>query len=181
MKFICVSGHAQNGKDTTAKMISDCLNVKGHKPLIVHYADLVKFICKMYFNWDGEKDEYGRSLLQKVGTDIVRAKDPDFWVRSITTILSFFPGYWDYVIVPDTRFPNEITFLVDSHFSVYHVRVSRENFDSPLTETQKKHPSETALDNVEPDFMIINSGSLEDLSAKVGEVVDSILKDEEIS
>lgn len=45
-----------------------------------------------------------------------------------------------------------------------HVRVTRENFASPLTKEQQQHPSETALDGMIPDFYIDNSGTLQDLT-----------------
>ena len=71
MRIIAISGHAQNGKDTTANIIKKHLEERGDKVLIVHYADLLKFICTKYFDWDGQKDEKGRHLLQYIGTDII--------------------------------------------------------------------------------------------------------------
>ena len=67
MRVITISGHAQNGKDTFAKMVSEKLGKKGYRVLVTHYADLVKYICKMFFDWDGQKDDHGRELLQFVG------------------------------------------------------------------------------------------------------------------
>ena len=107
------------------------------------------------------------SLLQKVGTDIVREQRPNFWVD----ILSLFPNEWDFVIIPDSRFPNEIDSLKQAGLSVIHLRVRRENFESPLTAEQQNHPSETALDHVVPDFLIVNDGTLEDLYNKVCNLV----------
>ena len=52
----------------------------GYSTLIVHYADLLKYMCKTFFGWNGEKDEFGRSLLQRVGTDCIRNVEPDYWV-----------------------------------------------------------------------------------------------------
>ena len=73
MKVVCISGKAQHGKDTTAGMMKTVLESMGHTVLIAHYGDLVKYVCRTFFGWNGEKDAYGRSLLQKVGTDIVRS------------------------------------------------------------------------------------------------------------
>lgn len=63
MKIICISGHAQHGKDTFAKMLEEELELRNQKVLVTHYADLVKYICKQFFGWDGQKDEAGRHLL----------------------------------------------------------------------------------------------------------------------
>ena len=72
MKVICISAKAQHGKDTVANFMKECLEAKEKRVLVTHYADLVKYGCKTFFNWDGQKDEKGRALLQYVGTDIVR-------------------------------------------------------------------------------------------------------------
>ena len=171
MKVICISGKAQHGKDTTAGMMKTALESMGHTVLIAHYGDLLKYVCRAFFGWNGEKDAYGRSLLQKVGTDIVREQRPNFWVDFIKDILSLFPNEWDFVIIQDSRFPNEIDSLKQAGLSVIHLRVRRENFESPLTAEQQNHPSETALDHVVPDFLIVNDGTLEDLYNKVCNLV----------
>ena len=44
MKVICISGKAQHGKDTSAKLIKMILEANGYKVLIAHYGDLVKYI-----------------------------------------------------------------------------------------------------------------------------------------
>lgn len=171
MKVVCISGKAQHGKDTTAGMMKTALESMGHTVLIAHYGDLVKYVCRTFFGWNGEKDAYGRSLLQKVGTDIVREQRPNYWVDFVKDMLSMFPNEWDFVLIPDSRFPNEIDGLKQDGFNVIHLRVRRENFESPLTIEQQNHPSETALDHVVPDFLIVNDGTLEDLYNKVCNLV----------
>jgi len=148
-------------------MVKEALEDYGNSVLITHFGDLVKHICTKFFDWDGKKDEYGRHLLQYVGTDIVRKQNPDYWVNFIIGILRFFEDNWDYVVIPDARFPNEINRLVDSGFKVTHMRVVRSNYQSTLTEEQQSHPSETALDDVIPDILIMNNGTLEDLESSV--------------
>lgn len=163
MKVICISGKAQHGKDTSANLLKIMLEADGCKVLIAHYGDLVKYICKTFFDWNGEKDVYGRSLLQHIGTEVVRRQKPDYWVSFIADILRFFDGEWDYVLLPDSRFPNEVDYLKKCGFDVTHMRVIRQNFVSPLTQEQQKHPSETALDDVIPDYYINNNGTLDEL------------------
>jgi len=164
--FVCISGHAQNGKDTSAVIFKNELEAMGYSTLIVHYADLLKYMCKTFFGWNGEKDEFGRSLLQRVGTDCIRNVEPDYWVDFVTKVVSLFPNEWDYIIVPDARFPNELSRIADAGFPSTHIRVVRNEFVSPLTEEQKKHPSETALDGTEPDYWLYNR-TLEQLEADV--------------
>ena len=153
MKVITISGKAQNGKDTTAGLLKAALEADGYKVLITHYADLLKYICKQFFGWDGQKDDAGRHILQYVGTDIIRQKRPDYWVGFVTSILELFP--------------NEIDYLKEAGLDTVNLRVLRKDFKSPLTPEQQAHPSETALDDVEPDYYITNNGSLTDLKRNV--------------
>jgi hypothetical protein len=163
MKIICISGHAQHGKDTFAGMLSDVYKERGERVLITHYADLLKYVCKAFWGWNGKKDATGRTLLQKVGTDVFRKNDPDFWVRFMVEVLGFAAENWDRVIIPDCRFPNEIDELKKEGFDVHHIRIVRIGFMSPLSEEQQNHPSETALDDVTPDFTVYNHKTLSDL------------------
>lgn len=164
LKVIAVSGHAGNGKDTVAGMIREALEAQGESILIAHFADLVKYVCRTFFDWNGEKDDYGRRLLQYVGTDVIRSEEPDFWVNFIIRMMRFFGDMWDVVIIPDARFPNEISRLREAGFEVDHLRIVRKNYESTLTPEQQAHPSETALDDAEPDHVIINDGTLEHLA-----------------
>lgn len=176
-RFICISGKAQSGKDTSAGFLKKELEMRGYKVLIAHYADLLKYICKTYFGWNGEKDVAGRQLLQRVGTDVVRKQCPDFWVDFVTKVVEMFPNEWDYVIVPDTRFPNEIYKVRYAGFDVCNLRIERLDYDDHLTEEQKKHASETALDGYQPDMTLLNySRGLDGLQRMVEVAVEKIVK-----
>ena len=171
MKVIAVSGHAGSGKDTVGRMLETKLEADGASVQIMHYADLLKYICKSFFGWNGEKDEAGRTLIQYVGTDVVRKNNPDYWVNFIADMLDFFGESWDYVVIPDTRFPNEIDHLIERGFDTVHVRVERPCFESSLTDEQKSHESETALDETIPNYYITNDGDINDLYTKVSKLV----------
>lgn len=162
MKLILISGKAGHGKDTLAGFMREQMEKSGKLVLITHYGDLLKYICRSYFDWDGQKDEHGRHLLQHVGTDIIRKQNPDYWVEYIRGILGMLGDEWDYVLIPDVRFPNEIEGM--AAFRPYHIRIIRPGF-SMLTEEQQKHPSETALDDYpeHPWRVVMNNGTLQDL------------------
>lgn len=167
MKVICISGKAQHGKDTTANLLKEIYEEQGKRVLIFHYGDLVKYVCKTFFDWDGKKDDKGRSLLQYVGTDVIRTQKPNYWVNFGIDILNFFPNKWDYVLIPDCRFPNEYESCVDAGLDVVLLRVTRPGFDNGLTEEQQKHKSETALDGYSVDIHIENESTLEALKEKI--------------
>lgn len=171
-KILAIGGKAQNGKDTVAAKMKELLEAKGKKVLIIHNADLLKFMAKTMFGWDGQKDDKGRQILQYIGTDVIRKQRPDYWVDFIISVLELFPNDWDYVLIPDCRFPNEIDKYKATQFETTYIRVVRSNFVSPLTEEQQKHASEVALDNVTPDIILANDGTLDELYAKVAQLVE---------
>lgn len=158
MKIITISAKAKCGKDYTAGILKKRLEERGAKVLVAHYADLLKYIMTAFFNWNGKKDEIGRTKLQYVGTDVIRKKQPDYWVNFLCGIFEMFPEEWDYILIPDTRFRNENEVLKEKGFDVTTVRVRRPNFDNGLTSEQKKHESEVALDNYDFDYYIVNMG-----------------------
>lgn len=161
-KVIVISGKAGAGKDTFGHMLELDLTRCGFNVLTTHYADLLKYMCRTLFGWDGMKDEAGRSLLQYVGTDVIRKQEPDFWVGFVAKVLELFPNEWDYVIIPDCRFPNEIQYMKDRGFDVIHIQIIRPD-NNILTDAQSQHASETALDDVKPDYVIVNDGTTEKL------------------
>lgn len=180
MKVICISGYAQHGKDTSALYMKTALQDVG-RVLIIHYADLLKYICSQYFGWDGRKNSAGRTLLQYIGTDIVRKKAPDFWVDFVSSMLTVFGENWDYILIPDCRFPNEIDRLKENGFDVTHVRVVRSGFKSPLSQEQQMHPSETALDAYPADYILHNDGALQDLRGKVNDLLQELVFGHQLS
>ena len=162
MRVILISGSARFGKDSVAFIMKELLEKQKKKVLIIHYADNLKLFAKNYFGWSGQKDQKGRELLQWLGTDVVRKNYEDTWVDMIVALLKGIKTLYDYVIIPDVRFPNEIDKMCDN-FDCITIRIIRPNFDNGLTDEQKKHPSETALDNYPMEYELINDGDLEKL------------------
>lgn len=172
IRVIAISGKAGSGKDTSAVIMADILQKKGQRVLITHYADLLKYICRQFFGWDGKKDEEGRRLLQYVGTDVIRRQDPDFWVDFLRDVLLFFEDRWDWVLIPDLRFPNELTRIKNAGFDVTHVRVLRDDAQNGMPDEQKNHPSETAMDDCEPDILLQNIGDIPALREKISALIE---------
>lgn len=174
MKIILLSAKAQHGKDATALILKELMDDDNKKVLICHYADLLKYICKTFFGWNEKKDEEGRTLLQYVGTDAIRKQNPNYWVDFISGLLKMFPNQWDYVIIPDTRFPNEIERMISDGWDVTTVRIERINFKNSLTDEQRNHASEIALDNYDFDYYIQSENGLDKLKLEVKKLYEYI-------
>lgn len=153
MKIILISGKAEAGKTTAANIIKYYLCGIGKRAAIVPYGQYVKDTAKMIFGWDGQKDENGRQLLQWWGTDVVRKKNENFWVNTVMRLAAVLDGEIDYLIIDDCRFPNEIDLWKDE-YGYLTLRIERPGHENALNDEQRKHPSETALDNYEFDVTI---------------------------
>jgi len=122
-----------------------------------------------------------RMFLQKLGTDAIRdGLHPNAWVNALMSEYKSekFSGYigdtrqdidaskW---IITDTRFHNEAKAIKDK--GGYVIRVDR-----PGLGPVNSHPSETALDKWDFDYRIENSGTIEELSIKVGVMIQTLIK-----
>lgn len=179
---IILSGKSGSGKDMTAQFIKEELEKHGQKTLIIHFADAVKWFCRDFLNWDGNKDEVGRTLLQTVGTDIVRARHPNFWTGIVVGLIQAFEPYKDFdvAVIPDARFPNEVNISLENLKNSVSVRIERKNADGSdwvnpvLTEDQRNHPSETSLDVFAFDYIIHNDEGLDMLRESAIAVLEDL-------
>ena len=136
-------------------------------------------VATTYYGWNGEKDEKGRELLQKLGTDLGRTNNPNVWVNCVKEIVKALQTEYDFVLIPDVRFPNEMDWS-DTPFFTFTIRVNRQNEDGTpyinhLTEEQKQHPSEIALDNYRFNYEIYNQ-NINDINAAAQVILEDILK-----
>lgn len=172
MKVILISGKAGSGKDTFSTMLKLKLERQNYKVLTLHFADLVKTYAYMYFNWNGEKNEAGRSLLQNIGNNTFRQFDANYWARITAECAAVMGKYfnYDFILIPDTRYPNEIQVVKQYNPEVYCYRINR--FDEygrrwinpNLTYEQRHNESEIALDDYQYFDAEIYNSNLETLN-----------------
>ena len=172
MNVICICGKAGAGKDTVAKFMKDRMLEFGRSVIIVHYADLLKYVCKKFLEWNGQKDVPGRTLLQETGQKF-REMNPNYWVQFVQDVLTLFSDKWDYVLIPDTRFDNECEIYVGNDPLI--INVIREDYESKLTEEQKSDVSEQGLVNHKPHVTIYNNASLSDLERKISVIAGYVM------
>lgn len=160
---ILIGGSAQHGKDSSASILKYKFESSGSKCLVLRYGDYLKFLCKEHFGWNGEKDKIGRTLLQIYGTEKARDNNPDIWVNVVIETIKAFGGEYDYVIVPDFRYPNEYSCWLEHGYNPFTVWVHRNDFDNGLTQEQKNHRSETSLLDFEFNWVISVPSNIEKL------------------
>ena len=178
--IITVSAKARHGKDTFADAFKKVAEEQKYRVLTIHYADILKYVCKEYFRWDGKKDEVGRHILQYVGTDLCRKNHPDVWVNCVIELVKGLQTEYEFVIIPDTRFPNEINAWENTDFFNFTIRINRVNedgteFDNGLTPEAKSHLSEIALDDYGFNYTVENK-DIGDLEVAAQAILEDILK-----
>jgi len=126
-----------------------------------------------------------RKLLQLLGTECGREiLHPNIWVNALfadykSTGGKMIGGNRKYIInrefypnwiITDMRFPNELKAIKDR--GGITIRVNRSTYSNG--NDGKNHPSETALDNAEFDYVIDNNGTIEELIDKVNSIYKKI-------
>ena len=178
MKIYLVSGKARHGKDTISGFLKEELEKKGKKVCYVRYAAYIKFYAKEYFGWDGEEETKPRELLQYLGTDIIRNKiDPLFHVNRILQDIEVLSYFFDTIIIPDVRVPNEILIPKEKFDNVVSINIFRPNFETELTGKEQQHLTEIGLDDFHDyDYQVINDKDLEALRKEAAKIVESELE-----
>jgi hypothetical protein len=157
MFILGLSGKKRAGKSTVAEHLvakHGFREVSWAEPLKQHIGvDLMGFTYEQLYGDQKEVvDEFWkdtpRAFLQKIGTDLFRTMDEDFWVKvGIKNIKAWKAVGVEKIVVSDCRFPNEFKAIKD--LGGFTLRVAREDYHTP-----DFHASETALDGVEADGTI---------------------------
>lgn len=118
-------------------------------------------------------------MLQKIGTDLGRKNNPTVWINCVKEVVKALQTEFDFVLVPDCRFPNELDWS-DTQFFSFTIRINRQNedgtpYENHLTEEQRLHPSEIALDDYKFNYEVINK-ELDEISAAASTVLEDIVK-----
>lgn len=171
-----ISGKARNGKDTTAAMIKNYYEKNNKKVINLQYSSYIKEYAKKISDWDGSEETKPRELLQKLGTEVIRKKiDSLFFVDAIIKDMKVYSYFFDVIVVSDVRTPEETDYPKNNFKNVFSINIRRTNFDNGLTEDQRNHYTEIALDNYDKfDFVLMNDGTLDDLNVKVEKILEGI-------
>ena len=107
-----------------------------------------------------------RQSLQFIGTNMFRDMfHPNTWVNATMSEYKClyeddFGKYYPDWIIPDVRFPNEVSAIKEKNGILIRISSTRSKEDN--------HESETALDNYSDwDYLIENNGSIEDFLEKI--------------
>lgn len=177
VKIFIVAGKANCGKDTTCELIDNYIKLKQKKVVNLQFSSYIKMYAKTISDWNGEEETKPRSLLQELGTEVIRKKiDNDFFIKRIVGDIEVYSYYADAITISDARLPEELDSIKKAFNSVYKIKIERPNFENDLNNVERKHITEVALDNYSDyDYVIVNDGTIEDLNKKVIKIVDEVM------
>ncbi len=176
-KIFIVSGKANSGKDTTCDLINNLIRLKELTSVNLQFSSYIKMYAKVISGWNGEENTKPRSLLQEIGTSIIRDKiDNEFFIKRIIGDIQVYSYYCDAITISDARLPEEIDSIYENFDNVIRINIERPNFDNNLNNREKMHRTEIGLDGYNNyDYVIINDGTIEDLNKKIEKLIDEVL------
>ncbi len=175
-KIYLLAGKARSGKDTVMEIITKYYENKKQSVVNLGFTDYIKNYAMKITNWDGSDETKPRELLQILGTDIVRNKiNKDFFINRLCEDITVYKYFFDVIIISGARFPNELEVPKKLFKNVKVIKVERPNFTNELTEKQKEHITEHALDDYNNyDYVITNDGNIKDLEKKVIDILEEV-------
>ena len=172
-----ICGKARHGKTTTGNFMREYYESNNKKVANTLIALYLKTYAEKFFGWDGNPETKPRELLQQLGTEIIRRKlnKENFFIDRTVEDIEILKHFFNVIIIDDIRFPLEINKIKENYNNVYAINIIRPDFDSDLSSEQKKHATETALDNYDGyDYTIINDADLETLRNKVVNIIEEV-------
>lgn len=165
--YVVGLGHkARNGKDTTAGVFQDFFGSSCRR---YAFADALRAVARV----DHGMTTKDAPLLQRLGTEVYRAKDPNIWAHA---------AYWTIheqqplvAVVSDVRFPNEAQMVKDMGGALIKcVRLMQDGRPYIDPSRDPKHLSETALDNYKGWDHSIYAASVKELEYQAVHICEQI-------
>ena len=173
MKLYLICGKARAGKDTFAKLIKQEEEKNNKKVCILKLtAHLYKW-AEDYFNYDKEKDEKPRELLQTIGYDILqlKLKKKDFLLDYLITTIEILDDYYDVGLITDGRLVHEIEVLKEKYPNIKTILLTNKK-DNKLTNKEKNHQTEIDLDDYQDFDYIVENKDMESLKLEALKIVE---------
>jgi hypothetical protein len=184
--IIGLCGRKQHGKTTVASILVEQFGFRAFNfadPLRKMVAALNPWVEQygrgsyLFKRYNDLLDESGyeraktlpdvREYLQRMGTEAGRGVlGEDIWVQTMERTLNReIPNGNAHIVIADVRFPNERLFVEAAGGYVF--RVTRPAAES----STDAHESERYADEMDVDYTLVNSGTVEDLQSAVAHMM----------
>ena len=171
-KIIILTGKAQSGKNATANIIKKHFEKQNKKTVIISYAKYLKDYAKEIINWNGKESTKPRDFLQQLGVELIKNQiDENMLINRIKEDIKVYEYFFDVIIISDARFKDEIENIKNANTVVIKIK-GKEN---KLTNNQKQHITETALDDYSKyDYIIENKTTKQNLKKQIENLMEEI-------
>ena len=178
MKVYVIAGKAGSGKNTSANYIKECYEKDNKKVVITEISKYLKLFAYELLNWDGRRETKPRKFLQEVGSYIrYDAFNEDFFINRLVEDMKVYEKYVDVVIIADARLPREIDDLKDNYNAVA-IKIINNFNDYELSENEKIHETETALNDYQKFDYTINNQTFDKLKNDMFNIVKEVEENE---
>ena len=173
MKLYLICGKARAGKDTFARLIKQAKEKNNNKVCILKLTAPLYSWAEDYFNYDKEKDEKPRELLQTLGYDILqlKLKKKDFLLDYLITTIEVLDNYYDVGLITDGRLVHEIEVLKEKYPNIKTILLTNKK-DNKLTNKEKNHQTEIDLDDYKDFDYIVENKDMESLKLEALKIVE---------
>lgn len=174
--IICVCGKAGSGKSSVAKYIFNKYKENKLDVIMSPYTKYLKKYISEITGWNMEDQDKPRELLQKISSDLIKNKlgNKDFFINRQIEDIDIYSYFFDIIIIPDVRFPEEIEILKDKYNNLISIGVIRNDYDNGLSENQKNDITETSLDAYENYDYVLNNDGTDKLFKDTLEIIKNI-------
>lgn len=157
--IILIGGKARSGKGTVAAYLKEEYLSQNKMVVISPYTKYLKQYIEEITGIAMDDQNKPRDLLQKISAELIKNRlgKVDFFINRQIEDIEIYSYFMDVIIIPDVRFPREIEMIQKTFSNVFSIGVIRKNYQSDLTEEQKKDITEISLDDYDGyDYKIEN-------------------------
>lgn len=186
--LVGLTGKIGAGKTTSAHILKECCGFTEYTMAdpIKQIAMIMGFEHSEVYGTQEEKlannslwGISGRAFLQKFGTDVCRDMLPskipemsDIWVRLFTRFIK--SGRAKHILVSDVRFLSEEQAIRDNGGIIIEINRTSQVPDMEWINVQSdmhQHKSETEQSQINPNYVVKNCGTLEELTVALHTVI----------
>lgn len=179
--IILIAGKAQSGKNVVAKYLQKEYQQKNKEVIISPYTKYLKRYIQEITGIPVTEKRKPRDLLQQISSKLIKEKlkQPNFFIRRQIEDIMIYSYFKDIIIVPDVRFPEEITAIKKQFPNVVSIQVNRKNYQSTLTKLQQQDITETALDHYQQFDYVIENTTKKELKQQIQTILKQISESRE--
>ena len=170
IKKVALVGKMRSGKDTVANRLFSFYDFE----FPIAFATKMKLAAHDMFPWI-PKDPKPRELYQFM--DVMKQYDPHIWIKNLERSYEFLANQRSVkgIVISDVRSQDEATWCRENGFLLVKIEADDETRKARLKDEYNEgefyHKTELSVDDIVPDYTIVNNGKYEELADEVSNLV----------